>query len=77
MIDVVMRLASMFANMLAFSAFAFAMVIGVTGVADAGHRRTLACRGCLDAGPPAPHPLAGLPRDPRSNAAVVTWAFRL
>ena len=77
MLDVVMRLAGMFASMMALSAFAFTMVIGIAGVADASHRRAAACIGCLDAGQLRPHPLAGVPRDPRSNTALVTWAFRL
>lgn len=77
MIDVVMRSASVFANMMAFSAFAFAMVIGIAGVADASNRRALAaCQACLEA-PARAHPLAGLPRNPRSDTALVTWAFRL
>lgn len=77
MLDVVMRLANVFAGMMAFSAFAFAMVIGIAGVADASHRRQAACIGCLDPGQMRPHPLAGLPRDPRSDTALVTWAFRI
>lgn len=77
MLDVVMRLASMFAGMMALSAFAFTMAIGIAGIADASHRRQAACTGCRDAGLMRPHPLAGLPHDPRTDAALVTWAFRV
>lgn len=44
MIDNVLRLSAIFANMMAFSTFALAMVIGIAGTAE---RTGIACHGCL------------------------------
>lgn len=50
MIDNVLRLSAIFANMMAYSAFGLAVVIGVVGTAE---RTGAACRGCLSVVVPA------------------------
>ncbi len=61
MIDNVLRLSAIFANMMAYSAFGLAVVIGVAGTAE---RTGAACHGCLSVVAPAhAKPVKAIPPD--------------